>query len=68
MGPSGARKHFYGFFYDIVQIVFTAVGETNKPTIKNKRAERQFVMRNPNFSKSGWREGLEPAINKRGTQ
>ena len=49
----------------IVQIVFTAVGETKKPTRKSK--VRETVCRaNPNFSKSGWRQGLEPAINKRG--
>ena len=38
---------FYGFFYvwSHVQIVFTAVGETKKPTRKIKRTEKQFVVR-----------------------
>ena len=72
MGPSSQfstkvpqrSQHFYGFSM-IVQIVFTAVGETKKPTRKSK--VRETVCRaNPNFSKSGWRQGLEPAINKRG--
>ena len=57
-------QHFYGFFY--VQIVFTAVGETKKPTRKNQKGSETVCRANPNFSKSGWRQGLEPAINKRG--
>ena len=59
-----ARSTSTGFSM-IVQIVFTAVGETKKRTRKSK--VRETVCRaNPNFSKSGWRQGLEPAINKRG--
>ena len=73
MGPSSQfstkplqrTQHFYGFFY--VQIVFSSVGETKRPTRKSKEQRNSLSCESKLLTKSGWRQGLEPAINKIGT-
>ena len=41
-------------------------GGNEKTNKKNQKGRETVCRANPNFSKSGWRQGLEPAINKRG--